>query len=576
MSMNMRRFGGLTIVAIMAGAGVSVCRAQDPGPRFDRRWFYAASNLLVAKNVDELIALIERAGKAGYNGMLLADYKLNILDRMPTHYFEHTARVRKAAEAAKVEIIPSVFPIGYSEGILAHDPNLAEGMPVEKIPFLVKGREASLVPKPASRLLNGGLEEAQGHAFARFSFQDDPGKATFADRSVVHGGKTSCRMQDVARNSSSGNARLIQRVTVRPHGCYRFSCWAKTKDLASPDAFHLTVIGAREGARPLTFFEGGLQATQGWTQLDVVFNTLDQDEVILYVGLWGGGTGTLWVDDLKLEELSLVNVLRREGCPLTVTSSDGRTTFQEGRDFEPIRDPDLGQVPYAGIIDFRHAGPRVRITANSRIKDGDTIHVSWYHPVIVHGYQVMCCLSDPKLLDVLRDQARRVNDLYHPKTFLMSHDEIRVANWCRACQTRKKTPGALLADNTRKCVEILRAINPKARVAVWSDMYDPQHNAVDGYYLVNGTLKGSWEGLDRDVIVANWNSGHAKESLRWFADRGHPQLIAGYYDVDDLSNFRTWEAASRGIPKVQGFMYTTWQHKYRLLETYADAMRGKP
>ena len=63
----------------------------------------------------------------------------------------------------------------------------------------------------------------------------------------------------------------------------------------------------------------------------------------------------------------------------------------------------------------------------------------------------MCCLSEPKLDEILRDQARRVNDLFHPRTFFMSHDEIRVANWCRACQDRKLTPGQLLADNVRRC-----------------------------------------------------------------------------------------------------------------------------
>ena len=83
--------------------------------------------------------------------------------------------------------------------------------------------------------------------------------------------------------------------------------------------------------------------------------------------------------------------------------------------------------------------------------------MSWYHPVITHGSQVMCCLSEPKLDEILRDQARRVNELFHPKTFFMSHDEIRVANWCRACQDRKLTPGQLLADNVRRCTEILKS-----------------------------------------------------------------------------------------------------------------------
>jgi len=32
---------------------------------------------------------------------------------------------------------------------------------------------------------------------------------------------------------------------------------------------------------------------------------------------------------------------------------------------------------------------------------------------------------------------------------------------------------------------------------VWSDMFDPLHNAVDHYYAVKGSLKDSWKGWTR-------------------------------------------------------------------------------
>jgi hypothetical protein len=294
----------------------------------------------------------------------------------------------------------------------------------------------------------------------------------------------------------------------------------------------------------------------------------------LYVGFWGEGKGTIWVDDLAIEELALVNILRREGCPLVVKSGDGMTTYEEGRDFEPVVDSKLGRVPWEGEFEFDHAGPTIRITSRSRIKNGDRLRVSWYHPVITHGSQIMCCLSEPKLEKILADQARRLNELFHPKTFFMSHDEIRVANWCLACQKRKLTPGQLLAENAKRCTSILKTVNPQARIVVWSDMFDPHHNAVDNYYLVNGSLKGSWEGLARDVMIANWNGGKAAESLKFFADRGHSQVIAGYYDGDDLTNFKEWDSAARGVKGVAGFMYTTWQAKYGLLEKYGQAMGG--
>jgi hypothetical protein len=296
--------------------------------------------------------------------------------------------------------------------------------------------------------------------------------------------------------------------------------------------------------------------------------------VQLYAGQWGGQSGTLWLDELKLEELSLANVLRRDGCPLVVASADGQTVYEEGKDFLPVRDSKLGQVPYAGEFGFGHAGATLQLTETSRIKDGDKLRVNWYHPVEVHGFQVMCCLTEPKVYELLRDQARRVNELFQPSTFFMAHDEIRVAGWCRCCQDAKQTPGAMLAANVRRCTEILKGVNPKARVVVWSDMFDPNHNAVGRYYLVNGSLEESWQGLPKEVAVANWNGGKAAASLKWFADRGHEQVIAGYYD-GDLNNFKKWDAATKGVSGVTGFMYTTWQNKYDHLEAYGKAMLGQ-
>jgi hypothetical protein len=416
------------------------------------------------------------------------------------------------------------------------------------------------------------MEETDGDRFLRYSSQDDPGRATFADRRVAHHGSVSCRIAD---DGTGGNRRLIQRVAVRPHACYRLSAWVRTQDVASPGSFRLLALGASEGSRPLTFFEGGIEPTQDWRQVEVVFNSLDEEAVNVYAGLWGGGRGTVWIDEFTLTELGPVNVLRREGCPFVVRSADGKTTYAEGRDFEPVADPKLGQVPYAGEYEFAHDAPAIRLKRGSRIEEGQQLRVSWYHPVLTHGIQIMCCPSEEKTYAILRDQARRVNELLKPRTFFMSHDEIRVMNWCAACRARKQTPGRLLADNARRCVAILREINPRAEVVVWSDMFDPHHNAVDSYYLVNGTLAGSWEGLPRSVSIANWNSGKMRESLEFFAGRGHRQVIAGFYDTPDLSGFTGWDRAARGIKGVDGFLYTTWQGSYGLLDRYGEAMRAE-
>ena len=100
-----------------------------------------------------------------------------------------------------------------------------------------------------------------------------------------------------------------------------------------------------------------------------------------------------------------------------------------------------------------------------------------------------------------------------------------VLNWCDACQRRQLDAGALLADNVKTCIQVLREVNPGGSIYVWSDMFDPRHNAHKDYYLVRGDLTGSWAGLDKDVVIVNWNFDKRNESLKWFAERGHRQLM---------------------------------------------------
>jgi hypothetical protein len=557
---------GLLAALILVDPG----HGQDISPPYQDRWIYVMQNLQVEANADTVVQLIARARNAGYTGIVLADYKLNILDRVPDHYFKNAARVKAAAREAGLEIIPAVCPIGYSNGLLAHDPNLAEGLPVIDAPFRVQNRRANPIPQPDASLRNPGLEEVRDHRFAGLGYQDEPGQLTFADMTVVHTGKTACRIENPPGRSPALNARLIQPLAVRPHACYRFSAWVKTRNYQGGSAFRLLALGGEAG-QPLTFHEGGLEPNQDWKRIDVVFNSLKHDRINLYIGVWGPFEGQVWIDDLALDEMSLVNLLRRPGTPVTIRNASSNVVYQEYQDYSPIIDPLLGRVPYDGEYEFEHDPPILSIPNGSRIQEGDQLLVSWYHPVLTHGSQVMCCLTEPRVDAILLDQLERVERLWNPRTYFLSHDEIRVANWCAACQARNQTPGQLLADQVRRAVNLVRKVNPSARITVWSDMFDPFHNAVDRYYLVNGTLEGSWLGLDPAIDIVNWNEGKARESLRFFADRGHRQIIAGYYD-GNLAGFERWDQARKGVPRVNGFMYTTWIQRYTDLEAYGKAM----
>jgi hypothetical protein len=305
------------------------------------------------------------------------------------------------------------------------------------------------------------------------------------------------------------------------------------------------------------------------TEYAVVFNSLENTEVTLYFGTWYAGKGMIEWRNPVLEEVAFLNLVRREGCPLAIRTVEGKA-LDEGKDFQALRDPALGNVPYAGSFDERHEPPRLR----TALPDGTRLLANYYHAAMVNGEQVMICPSEPKTLELLRDQAQRVHALWRATTYMMSHDEIRILNHCAACQRRGITPGQMIAENARECVKILKEVNPAGRIFVWSDMFDPNHNAKSGgYYLVNGSLTGSWEGLEPGIGVVPWYYEKRSESLRFFADRGHPQIIGGYYDSMP-ERIQDWIEAAKPLKNVKGVMYTTWRNRYDQLEKFAEITRA--
>lgn len=558
----------LTLALTLSLLCASAARSYDP-PHLEHLWVYSQQNLLPPENVDALIALMRRAKAAGYTGVVLADSKFARLHDLPDRYFANVERVKAEAARLGLVLVPSVFPIGYSNGLLASDPNLAEGMPVRDALFVARGGEAELVPDPAVAFTNGDFEAvAEKGAFTGWDWQDTNG-AIAADREVVASGKASARVRDVgAHDPEHGHARIVQKVPVSPWRCYRISVRVKTDGFAPADAARIQVL---VDGTPLHHQTLGLAATQDWKTHRIVFASCAHTEVTVYLGTWEAKRGTLWWDDARIEEVGLLNVVRRPGAPLVVRGEDG-TAYEEGRDFAAVADPGLGAQPWAGEYDVDHEPPTIRLLPGGRIADGTRLRVSWYFAPLIHDGQVMCCLAEPAVTAWCRDQFARVHKLFASPFAFWQHDEIRCLGWDVACEKTGLTPGALLAKSARDCAAIVREIAPGATSLTWSDMFDPHHNAHDGYYLVRGTLAGSWEGLGKDVVVVNWNRGKARDSLESFALREHRQIIAGYYD-GPVGDVRGWLEAARGVPGVIGIMYTTWERKYDDLEAFAKIVR---
>jgi hypothetical protein len=514
------------------------------------KWFYYPANLLPEKNIDQLETIWRRASAAGYTHVLLADSKFSHLEEMagPSFpaYFKNLARVKKIAAELKIEIVPALFSVGYSNDLLGHDPNLIEAIPVKKLPMIVQGSVARMDDPSAPQFPPDFSNPKQ------WSWKDDSLVPEDGALRVTDGG--------------GGNARVVKKIKVQPWRQYHISVKIRTQDFHGKPEIKALV----EGGADLQWNNLGAKPTQDWTVHHAVFNSREFTDVSIYFGVWGAGKGTLAWREPKIEEVAFVNMTRRPGTPLSVTTADGKPLV-EGRDFEPLADPLLGAKPWKGEYDTWHEPPLLK----TKLSDGTKLLVSYSHGATVYDHQAMICPSEPKTYTLLRDQAQRMVKAWGAKGYMMSHDEIRTLNWCDACQARHLTPGQIIADNVKQCIAILRAENPGGRIYTWSDMFDPNHNAVKGpYFLVNGPLTDSWAGLDKDVIILPWLFEKRDASLKWFADRGHKQVIAGYYDSDP-AKVKDWIASAKKVNgSVIGVMYTTWENNYRDLEKFSQFIDG--
>jgi len=547
---------------------------QAPGGPHEL-WYFTMANLLVDQNLTDAIALLNRAAAAGYTKVVHADYKFGAIDMQSQHYYDNLEIYKDAAAAAGIEIIPGLVPIGYSNSILNHDPNLIEGQGVVDCHFRASAATADVVQDPATTIVNGDFENHSGDSFPGWNQMDGAGMSTFADTAVFHGGSASMRFENYTAGNPTGNDRIRQQITVAPWNCYAVSIWLKTDAVSPSDSLWFRIFSG-DFSRMLTFLTYPIQSTQDWTQYYLIFNSQDETQVHLYIGLWGGQSGQFWIDDVSIENTGLINLIRRSGAPFTVKSGDGSTTYSEGSDYEPVEDPLMGrQGTWNMDYDLYHARPVITLTPGSAIKDGDDLRVSYYHAVFVYDMQPTCCLTDEGVYDVIRTTLTQINTRLAPKAVFIGIDETRVINWCEGCQSRGLTAGGLLAYAAGRIEQIAHEVNPQWKLITWSDMFDPNHNAHDDYFLARGTVAGSWDGLPAAWDIGNWNSGASRsETLSFFSARTNRQILCGYYDEPGPTySIGDWLTDAKPYVGVYAVMYTTWQPDYTALEAWGQAVR---
>ncbi|MFB3893405.1 MAG: PEP-CTERM sorting domain-containing protein [Phycisphaerae bacterium] len=558
------------VAAALAGVLVACHPAGAQAPL--ELWWYDSTNLQSASNVAAIKARIDSAVTAGYSGVVLSDFKLGLYDWDPSLYIPKLQDVESYAAAKGLKVTLASFPFGYSEAILRYDKNLGEGLAVNSATFTVSADGGSLVFNPRTPATqNLGFDAGSGTSITGWSL--DSGRAV-RDTTTVHSGTASMKIA-----AGGGRGYGIQTLTVLPYQQLHVSFWVKTSGFSGDLNFKM--YDATKGLQRDFTWDNfpNLAATQNWTKYDLVVNTNNSTQLQLRLGSWGGTSGSAWFDDVQVEEVPLHNLVQTPvGSPLKIYRPGGQVLTQ-GVDVNAITDPN-GFVN--GAFSTYHTPPTVTINkATSSLKPGDQVKMDYYAvPGPIYNYESGASLIEPGMWAYCDKIIGNIKANSPAGTgVMMGYDEMRQMNTSAGEKALGLTAGQLLAQHVATLSAKLSGSLPNSPLFTWSDMFDPNHNAVNNYYYVDGTIgtsgtiPGSWAGLPRNVTVFNWK--RTGTSLNFFAGLGNPQIISGYYDSGSGAAAATAEAAAAaGIPGVRGLMYTTWSNDWSQMAAYAAAARA--
>jgi hypothetical protein len=568
----MRLANRIVVLALLCASGlVGMARAADaPPPEKFHLWLYTFgldTSLANEESTAKMLATIERIKKAGYTGLAFQSNKMHRVSEQTPEYLANVKKVREACTKAGIDLVATCLPLGYANDIMIADPNLAEAVPIVDAPYVIK--DGKIVPDDPTNLVNGDFSNNKDNKPAGWNV-DVPGKGLFVDTEVKYNGKPSLRMEDIQKNGEGSHMRANQQIKVKPFQNYHLSVAIKTENYTGQDN---RLMGYTGDGHVLNVFEfDGIAPTQDWKVYDKIVNTMDYDNVTIYIGSWDGRTGKIWFADVKMEPAGLSNMVRRPGAPFKATSADGKTVYVEGKDIPEMKDPGTGHSPYRGGYQW-HKGPELALPSGSSLKEGDKLLLSYSAvQVMCYGDQVPICMSEPKSDELINTVIQNIAKTMQPDYWFLEHDEIRMAGWSKS--DNGKTPGQIIAENIGKCYAMIRKAEPTAKgVFVWSDMFDAYHNAghVNEFYAVcrgKNPWDKSWLGLPKEMGVINWNAGKP-ESVKFFSTEGHAQIISGC-DPSTVANILKSSTGQKG---VTGAIYVTWSNDFsNNVEHYADAI----
>src|SRR5579862_1169708 len=170
------------------------------------------------------------------------------------------------------------------------------------------------VTSQAGAIINPGFEDGVS-GWSRATYGAQP--TVSLDHEVKHSGSQSLQLSSTEPTDTA----FAQDVSVEPGKLYRFSAWIKTSNLDPKGAPVFGTIVAQNPGGGNIAAGTNHRGNTDWTIESTYFigPTGGKVHLALFMFGWGKGTGTVWFDDIHLQELSPsqlpARITREPICP---------------------------------------------------------------------------------------------------------------------------------------------------------------------------------------------------------------------------------------------------------------------
>ena len=507
---------------------------------WEDRWVFLPCNFWKRgvdnpNSLEHFTNIAARAKASGYNAVVMSAH-LDLAYRWPVHLSNQVTRAKAFCDGIGIDIVPMMWDVGYAGNCPG---NWMESRTIEDLPYVRRG-----------------------------------GRAVFDGEQVEIRGGPVDRIEAAGSKKRSMAMRIGRRFTLRKGVRYVITARVKSTGVPADDKFQfIGFIPSRPGKSAYYHCEK-LPSDGEWHDVVYPLEARTDEEIAMMFGHWGP-VGRLEIENFRVTARGVCGATRRERIPFIVKDAATGRVYEEGRDYAEV-------PPIAIRGEGDPMGPYLELTipegssmpADARLLVTCDIPNMFGTP---HGEQYAACMSNPDWYRRAEQGAAAVQQLLHPRKWFLCFDELRSANTCAACRSRKLDMAHLIGDCLQRQREIVRKVNPEAKCYVWGDMLDPNHNAHEGYAHTVGSYTNIAQCIPKDLVICPWWGKKAAVQADYWVASGFRMTAGAYYDDKTFKCSRSWlEAAAKHPGAFKGFMFCTWRNDFSELENFAKLMFVSP